>query len=198
MSASLSFASLLLAAASVTNTSYAPAEGGFVLRHEAVVPATPEAVWEAISTEAGWMSWAVPFARIELRLEGRIETSYDPLAEPGDPANILSRVLAFLPGRMLAFQAERAPPGFPHPEQLQGLFSVLEVVPHGQGSSWVSISGVGYTESPAHLELRAFFEQGNAWTLERLVERFSTGPADWSTLTPLGKDTAAEPSDPTH
>jgi uncharacterized protein YndB with AHSA1/START domain len=198
MSASLSFAALLLAAAAVSNTSYEPPDGGFVLRHEAIVPATPEAVWEAISTGAGWESWAVPFARIELRLGGRIETSYDPLAEAGDPANILSRILAWLPGRMIAFQAEQAPPGFPHPEQLQGLFSVLEVVPHGQGASRVSVSGVGYTDSPAHLELRAFFEQGNAWTLERLVERFSTGPADWSTLTPTGKETAVEASDPTH
>lgn len=198
MRASLSFASLLLAAAAVSNTSYELAEGGFVLRHEAVVPATPEAVWEAISTEAGWMSWAVPFARIDLRLGGRIETSYDPLAKAGDPANILSRILAYLPGRMIAFQAERAPPGFPHPEQLQGLFSVLEVVSQGQGASRVSVSGVGYTDSPAHLELRDFFEQGNAWTLERLVERFSTGPADWSTLMPPKQDTAAESSDPTH
>lgn len=188
-------ASLLLATAAVVNVSYQPAEGGFVLRHEAVVPAPPGEVWEAVSTTEGWMSWAVPFARVDFRLGGRIETSYDPSAQAGDPANIISRILAYLPGRMIAFQAEQAPPDFPHPELLEGLFSVLEITPHGEGESRVAVSGVGYTDSPGHLELRAFFERGNAWTLERLIERFASGPVDWSTLQPPESGAAAEPDD---
>lgn len=192
MTACLALAPLLLAAGAVTNSSYEPAAGGFVLRHEAVVPAPAAEVWEALSTAEGWASWAVPFARMDFRLGGRIETSYDPAARAGDPANIVSRILAFLPGRMIAFQAEQAPPDFPHPELLEGLFSVVEIVPAGPGSSRVAVSGVGYTDAPGHLELRAFFEQGNAWTLERLVERFETGPVDWSRLTPPGSGAAAE------
>jgi uncharacterized protein YndB with AHSA1/START domain len=180
MTASVVFASLWLAAAAISNTSYEPPEGGFVLRHEAVITAPPEAVWEAFTTAEGWMSWAVPFARVDFALGGRIETSYDPAAQPGDAANIHSRILAYLPGQMMAFQAERAPPGFPHPELLEGLFSVVEIVPQGDGASRVRLSGVGYTDSPGHLELREFFERGNAWSLERLVERFTSGPVDWS------------------
>lgn len=132
------------------------------------------------------MSWAVPFARVDFRLGGLIETSYDPAAQPGDTANIHSRILAFLPGTMMAFRAERAPPGFPHPELLEGLFSVVEIAGYGDGESLVRLSGVGYTDSPGHRELREFFERGNAWSLERLVERFSTGPVDWSALLPPG------------
>lgn len=173
-----------LAVASVTNTSYESAEGGYVLRHEAVVPAPPDEVWTALTTSAGWMSWAVPFARIDFRLGGRIETSYEPTAQAGDPDNILNRILAYVPGRMMAFQAERAPPGFPHPELLDGLFSVVEIQAEGEGATRVAVSGIGYTDSPGHRELRAFFERGNAWTLERLVERFATGPADWAALLP--------------
>lgn len=165
MTASLSLATLLLSAAAVVaNTSYEPAEGRFVLRHEAIVPAPPTAVWDAFSTAEGWMEWAVPFARI----------------------------LAFLPGRMMAFQAVQAPPDFPHAELLADLFSVVEITSHSDGQSRVAVSGVGYTDSPGHLELRAFFEQGNAWTLERLVERFTRGPVDWSVQTPPGPEAGSD------
>ena len=175
-----------LAVAAVTDTSWETADGGYVLRHEAVVPAPPAAVWEALTTSAGWTSWAVPVAHVDFRLGGRIETSYDPAAQPGDAANILSRILAYVPGRMLAFQAERAPPGFPHPELLDGLFSVIELAPDAHGATRVSVSGIGYTDSPGHRELREFFKRGNAWTLERLVERFATGPVDWTAQRPPG------------
>lgn len=194
MIASLALAPVLLAAAAIADTSYEPAAGKFVLRHETVVPATPDAVWAAFATAEGWMSWAVPFANIDFRLGGRIETSYDPAARPGDDANIISRILAFVPGRMMAFQAERPPPGFPHPELLEDLFSVVEITPHADGESLVALSGVGYTDSPGHLELRAFFERGNAWTLERLIERFANGPVDWSTLQPPGGEPVADDS----
>lgn len=178
----LALAPMLLAATAIANTSYEPAPDEFVLRHEMVVPAPPGAVWEAFTTSEGWMSWAVPFASIDFRLGGRIETSYDPAARPGDDANIVSRILAFVPGKMMAFQAERPPPGFPHPELLDDLFSVVELTPYGEGETRVALSGVGYTNSPGHLELRAFFERGNAYTLERLIGRFASGPVDWSTL----------------
>jgi uncharacterized protein YndB with AHSA1/START domain len=186
MSATVALASLWLLATGISNTSYEPPEGGFVLRHEVVIPAPPDAVWEAFTTAEGWMSWAVPFARVDFGLGGQIETSYNPSAQAGDAANILSRILAYLPGSMMAFRAERPPPDFPHPELLEGLFSVVEIAPHGDGASRVQLSGVGYTDSPGHLELREFFERGNAWSLERLVERFTTGPVDWSELRPPG------------
>lgn len=192
MTASLALATLLLSAGAVSNVSYDTPDGGFVLRHEVVVSAPPEAVWDAFTTAEGWMSWAVPFARIDFRLGGRIETSYELTAAPGDPANILSRILAFLPGRMLAFQAERPPPDFPHPELLEGLFSVVEIAPHGEHASRVTVSGVGYTNAPGHRELRTFFERGNAWTLERLAERFASGPVDWSTMHPPAELDAAD------
>jgi hypothetical protein len=120
----LSFLGTLLLATAAVNASFQPAEGGFVLRHEAVVP---------------------------------------------------------------------APPDVPHPELLAGLFSVLEITPHGEGESRVAVSGVGYTDSPGHLELRAFFERGNAWTLQRLIERFASGPVDWTKLRPPETGAAAEP-----
>lgn len=194
MIASLTLAPLLLAAAAITDTSYEPAAGEFVLRHEAVVPAPPDATWAAFTTAEGWMTWAVPFADIDFRLGGRIETSYDPSARAGDDANIISRILAFVPGRMMAFQAERPPPGFPHPELLGNLFSVVEITPHGDGESLVALSGVGYTDSPGHRELLEFFARGNAWTLERLIERFANGPVDWSALRPPGSEPVADDS----
>jgi uncharacterized protein YndB with AHSA1/START domain len=168
----------------VADTSYELPGGEYVLRHEAIVPAPPDAVWEAWTSSAGWMSWAVPFAVVDFRQGGAIETSYDPGARAGDPANIVNRILAFLPGRMLAFKAEKAPPGFPHADLLDGLFSVVEIEPADPGSSRVTVSGIGYTDTAGHREMREFFRRGNAWTLERLIQRFSSGPVDWRNLSP--------------
>lgn len=64
--------------------------------------------------------------RVRLEGGGLIEASYDPTARAGDPNNTHNRILAYLPQRMFAFRAERAPSGCKPAELLPGLHSVVE------------------------------------------------------------------------
>jgi uncharacterized protein YndB with AHSA1/START domain len=155
-------------------------DGSRVLRHEIVVEAPLEAVWQAFTTSEGWMSWAVPFAHVDFRVGGLIETSYDPSAGRGNPANIHNRILSFLPMRMLSFQAVKAPPGFPHADLLPNLHSVVEFEAVGDDRTRVSISGVGYRAGEDYAQLYEYFRSGNAWSFEQLNRRFTHGPAGWS------------------
>lgn len=155
------------------------ADGSRTLSHEIVLDSPPDRVWWALATADGWKSWAVPIAFMDFRLGGDIETSYDPTATQGDPKNIKNRILAYVPGRMLAFQAVQAPPGFPHPEILPSLWSVAEIEPAGKGRTRLRLSGFGYARTAAHDRLYGFFKTGNATSLESLRESLEKGPVDW-------------------
>ena len=155
-------------ASEISSTVELAPDGTRVLRQEAVIRAPVAALWQAFTTAEGWMSWAVPFAHVDFAIGGLIETSYEPNARAGDPGNIHNRILSFLPLRMLSIQATRAPPGFPHPELLPQLHTVIEFHALDAHTTRISISGVGYGSESAHDELLAMFRAGNAWSLDRL------------------------------
>lgn len=177
-----------LAQPGVTTREYRSDDGSRVLVQSLVIDAPVEAVWQVFTTSEGWESWAVPFARIDFRVDGVIETSYDPEATPGAAGNIRNRILSYLPYRMLAIQATQAPPDFPHADLLPSLHSVFEFEPAAPGRTRVTVSGVGYREGEGYDALLGFFRQGNAWTFERLVRRFEEGPVDWSESAPSRDD----------
>lgn len=178
-------------AGEVETTEYLADDGTRVLRQEVVVHATLDEVWKAFTTKEGWESFAVPFAEVDLRVGGFIETSYDPAAEPGDPANIRTRILSYLPYRMLSIQAVQAPPGFAHADLLTTLHSVIEFDLEGNDRTRVAISGVGYGQGDGYDELIGFFRHGNAWTFGQLARRFEEGPLDWNAV-PQGSAGAGE------
>jgi uncharacterized protein YndB with AHSA1/START domain len=166
-------------AAAVSSRVTTEADGTRSIVTEALIDAPIAEVWGAFTTADGWRSWAVPFAAIDWKVGGLIETSYDPAARAGDPNNIHNRILAYLPHRMLAFRAERAPPGFKHVELLPGLHSVVEFEPIDGRRTRVRLIGLGYREGAGYDELLQFFEKGNTWSLQQLAKRFKDGPVDW-------------------
>ena len=153
-------------------------DGTLMLIHEAVVDAPVEAVWRAIATAEGWREWAVPVAWAPAPDE--LETSYDPAARPGGPQTIRHRVLARIPGRMIAFRTVKAPEGFPHFDVFGRTTGAFELEPAGEGRTRVRTIGAGYPDSEAGRQLIGFFREGNRITLERLQRRFRDGPVDWS------------------
>ena len=155
-------------------------DGTTTLIHELVVPAPPEAVWQAISTAQGWKSWAVPVAWTDPQDPSVIESSYDPAATPGGPQTIRQRLLAWIPGRMLAFKTIKAPAGFTDFDQFAHMMSVFDLEPVGEGTTRVRLTGVGYPDSEAGRRLLAFFRGGNGVSLRMLRDRFDTGPIDWT------------------
>jgi hypothetical protein len=156
----------------VVDSSYVAPDGARVLQQSIVIPTTLDTAWRLFTTSDGWKTLGVGFAQVDFKLGGEIETSYDPKAKAGDDGNIKSRVLAYLPLRMFAIQATKAPPGFPEPQLLPHLFSVFRFDELDKGRVRVTVSGVGYRKEPAYDRLYRFFETGNAWTLRRLRQHF--------------------------
>jgi len=146
--------------------------------HEVLVDAPVADVWTAISTPQGWMSWAVPAAWISPADPDILETSYDRTEAPGGPGTIQQRFVARIPGRLLVFRTIKAPAGFPHWETYRGVTSLFEIETVGHQTR-VRLTSTGYPDNDAGRALIAFFERGNAQTLESLQRRFVTGPVDW-------------------
>lgn len=155
-------------------------DGTRTMVHSVVVRAPVEKLWAAFTTADGWRSWAVPFAVMDFRVGGVIETSYNPSAKRGDANNIQNKILAYIPKRMLAFQAVKAPTGFPGAELLPTLWSVAEFVPLKDNRTRVRLSGLGYGRDAGREQLFQFFKRGNAASLEALRDALEHGPKDWS------------------
>ena len=147
------------------------------LIHETIVEAPVFHVWEAIATADGWRTWAVPVARAPE--PDVIETSYSPAAQPGDPSTIQQRIVAAVPGRLLVFRTIRAPQGFPDFDTFAQVTSIFELEPLGENRTRVRLTGAGYADTEAGRRLLGFFREGNRVSLERLQQRFRTGPLDW-------------------
>lgn len=163
----------------VENTSFVEADGRRVLQLSILVPASPDKVWEAISTEAGWKTWAAPVVFIDFRIGGTIETNYQAGKAKGDPSNIVNRIEAYVPGRMLAIRNVQAPKGFFSTDAFGQTATILELDPAPGGQTKVTLSNVGYGQGPDFDGVYKHFEWGDAYTLAELRKRFETGPANW-------------------
>ncbi len=152
----------------------------YMLCHEAIIPAPVAEVWAAWSTTQGLSAWVAPLAAIDLRPGGLWESSYAPGARLGDPANIQNRVLAYAPERMLAIQIARTPPGFPEADLARRLWTIIDLEPLDSQSTRVRVSMLGYGQGAGFQTLAGHFNAGNAYTLQKLQERFTQGPVDWS------------------
>jgi uncharacterized protein YndB with AHSA1/START domain len=155
-------------------------DGSHMLVHETVIDAPLAEVWTAIATADGWRTWAVPVAWSSAAEPDIIETSYAPGAQPGDPSTIRQRILAAVPGRMIAFRTVKAPEGFPHFDLFRQTTGLFELEPLGEGRTRVTLTGAGYPDSAGGRELMGFFREGNRVSLEQLRQRFVSGPVDWS------------------
>lgn len=78
----------------------------------AVIAAPAMDVWRAISTSEGLARWLAPAAHVELEIGGSYEVYLHPDAEPGERGMEGTKVLAFIPGHMLAVHGS-GPPSFP-------------------------------------------------------------------------------------
>ena len=175
----------------VENTSFVEANGQRVLQLSILVPAGPDKVWEALSTEAGWKTWAAPTAYVDLRLGGTIETNYAAGKAKGDPSNIINRIEAYVPGRLLAIRNVQAPKGFFSTDAFGQTATIMELVPAGEGKTRVILSNVGYGQGADFDSVYKHFEWGDAYTLAELARRFETGPVSWGGTAQKEKTAAA-------
>ena len=165
------------------SSSTAP-DGRTTLVHETIVAAPAARVWEAISTAQGWAGWAVPVAWLDGDL---LETSYSATAARGDPTTIQQRIVATVPGRLIVFRTVKAPEGFPNFETFRAVTHMIEIEPVGESRTRVRLTSAGYADDDAGRQLAGFFRDGNRVSLERLRQRFLTGPIAWSEVAEGGR-----------
>ena len=139
---------------------------------ETIVEAPIGDVWTAWTTVEGMQSWMVAKASIDLRVGGLWRTSYTRDADLDGDAAIHHRILAFDPGRMLAFQTVKTPKTFPFPTAIRQAWTVVYLEPAGDGRTKVTVRMLGFGDDAESQKMRAFFETGNQVTIDALAKRF--------------------------
>ena len=149
------------------------------LRHTALIPASLAQVWEAFTTSEGLMTFAAPVVKLDLRIGGIWESSYNPQGEIPSPNNILNEILSFLPMEMFSIRIRRTPPGFPDPELGKRLWTVMRFTEVAAVQTRVEITMLGYHPGEKSSPVYQLFQRGNASVLSWLYERFTVGPRQW-------------------
>jgi uncharacterized protein YndB with AHSA1/START domain len=175
----------------VANTSYTEPSGERSIQLSVAVPASAHDVFTAFTTSQGFASWAVPIAKVELRIGGYIEASYDPNAKIGDPGNIKNAIVAYVPDRVLVIHNIQAPPDFADPDLFQRTVTVIEFIALDPKHTRVTITNAGYGSGGGFDTLYRHFEWGNAYTLQALKTRFEKGPVDWAAMSAKRKSKEA-------
>jgi uncharacterized protein YndB with AHSA1/START domain len=175
----------------VSNTSFTEPSGDRSIQLSIDVPASSHDAFTAFTTSEGFASWAVPVAKVEFRIGGYIEASYDEDAKPGDPGNIKNQIVAYVPDRLLVLHNIQAPPGFADPELFQRTVTMIEFIALDSRRTRVTITNAGYGRGDRFDTLYRHFEWGDAYTLQELKTRFVKGPVDWAALSAKRKSEEA-------
>lgn len=163
----------------VADTSFVQGNGHKVLRIAIDVPGPRKAVWDRFTTTEGYKAWATPVARVEPRLGGMIEASYDFNASIGDADNIRNQIVVFQPEQTLAIRNVNAPKALPGRDQFGEIVTVMEFADAPAGGTRVTLTAVGYKPGEPYDTLYRHFGWGNAYSLTKLKESFVKGPIDW-------------------
>ena len=148
------------------------------LIHEGIVAGSASEVWAAFTTEEGQESWMVAHSELELKVGGLMRTHYDPKGKIGDPKTIENTIISYDPERMLSIRVTKAPEGFPFPNAVKSMWTVIYFEAVGQRATRVRMVGLGFGDDEESKKMRAFFERGNAFTLKKLQERFAAKKSD--------------------
>jgi uncharacterized protein YndB with AHSA1/START domain len=143
-----------------------------VVLTEDVVNATVDDVWKAWTTKAGIESWMTAKADIDLKVGALLRTSYNAASTLDDDASIHHVILAFDPGRMLAFRTVKPPRTFPWPSAIAQTWTVVYLEPVAPARTKVTIRMLGYRDDDELRQMKPFFEKGNRVTLDALKKKF--------------------------
>lgn len=140
---------------------------------EGLVDAPAEVVWTAWTTDEGLKSWLAPHVSMDLRVGGLMRTNYNVAGVLGDAQTIENAILSFEPQRMLSIKVTKIPEKFPFARAVQDMWTVMYFEPKGESQTKVRIVGLGFGPDEESQRMRAFFERGNADTIEQLRKKFS-------------------------
>jgi len=141
---------------------------------EGIVNAPADAVWKAFTVSSVIEQWMVAKTEIELKVGGTWRTSYSKDSNLNDDMAIHHTILAFDPGRMLAFRTIRFPKNFPFPE-ITNTWTIVYFESAAAGKTRVTVRMFGFEDDDQGRRMRAFFERGNQSEFDALVKFFETG-----------------------
>lgn len=156
------------AAAAETPIDFSP------LIHEAIINAPPSEVWKVFTTPEGFKLLGPAVVDIDFRVGGLMRSSYDPKVDLASDKAIHNQIIAFEPGRMLAFRIVQPPKGFPFMNAYKSTWSVATFTDLGDGRTSLRLAGMGYTAEAESQAMRNFFKSGNAWTIKKLQSHFDS------------------------
>ena len=137
---------------------------------EIEIDASIDRVWDAFTTTAGLKSWAAPLADVDFKIGGKWRANYNPQGKLGDATTIENTILSYDPRRMLSIRPTRFPQGFPFVEAARQTWTVFYFSPVTKARTKVRLVGLGYTDDKQSQQLRAFFAQGNKFSLAKLAQ----------------------------
>ncbi|RYG32069.1 MAG: SRPBCC domain-containing protein [Burkholderiales bacterium] len=149
------------------DTSFTAPNGSRTIQLSAWFAAPPAEVFQIVATPEGWRKWAAPVAMGEVKLNGVLETSYNPNAKPGDAGNIKQQFTELVPNKRVAFRTIQTPEGFPHGELYKQTSALMELTPEAGGTR-LRFTHSGFGTGKEWDELHGFFVQGDRQTLEEL------------------------------
>lgn len=135
---------------------------------EETINASVDEVWAAWTTKAGLQTWMAPIVEVDFRVGGTFQTNYNPQEKIGAPGTIENTIIAYDPKRMLSIKVTKAPAGFPFPNAIKNVWTIIYFSEVSPSSTNVTIVTVGYTDTEESRKMRQFFAAGNAHTLKSL------------------------------
>ncbi len=113
-----------------------------------------------------------------MEVDDTMRTHYDPKGTIGDPKTIENMIISYDPERMLSIRVTKPPEGFPFPNAVMSMWTVIYFEAAGPRTTRVRIVGLGFGGGEESEKMRAFFDRGNAYTLKKLQERFAPKRSD--------------------
>src|SRR5262245_42497308 len=83
------------------------------LVHEVELAVPVDRVYGVFATEEGWKQLGVAQCKMDFRVGGKVQSHYNPKGVLGDEGTIENTIIAFEPGRMVAWRISKPPAGFP-------------------------------------------------------------------------------------
>ena len=166
---------------SIRDTSFRDPVSGRVQQLTLEVAAPADKVWAAFATDDGLRGWAGPVAHVDLMNGGVQETSYSISSHLGERENIRNQIVAYVPGRLIAYHNVHVPANAPADfALLAALRTVIEIQPIDAGHTRVVESQVGYGEGAGFDALYAHFSSGNQYEFKVLAQSLLGHPVDWA------------------
>jgi len=159
--------------AQIVNNSFIAVDGERFLRFEIVVNTTIDETWKIIATEEGIKKWMAPAVLFDLRIGGMLKTNYDETAKIDDKGTITLGIINYLPYEIITYKitlnelfAEKCR------KEDKNLQHIIQIKSLGQNKTKIISTMVGWGQGHEWDEAYSFFEKGNEWTFQKLLNVF--------------------------